>query len=143
MKVIGLNDHMKKLDGWCLATMETGILSDTGKAIIVGTNIDTAGIKNMTEIIKRVMAMATTRITEMPGLERLYNGFCNERTKEKPLAKLSGFNQLVRLPTLRLIVDVFLQITPRLVTTRSPIRQVCDLASKPPGAKVRWKFASE
>ena len=83
MKVIGLNYHMTKRDGWRLATMDTGILSDTGKAIIVGTNIDTIGIKNMTEIIKRVMAMATERSTEMLGLQRLYNGFCKDRTKKK------------------------------------------------------------
>jgi hypothetical protein len=31
--------------------MDTGTLSDTGKAIIVGTNIDTVGIRSMTEII--------------------------------------------------------------------------------------------
>jgi len=83
MKVIGLNDHMTKRDGWRLATMDTGILSDTGKAIIVGTNIDTIGIKNVTEIIKRVMAMATERSTEMLGLQRLDNGFCKDRTKKK------------------------------------------------------------
>ena len=84
MKVIGLNDHMTKRDGWRLATMDTGILSDTGKAIIVGTNIDTIGIKNVTEIIKRVMAMATERrSTEMLRLQRLDNGFCKDRTKKK------------------------------------------------------------
>jgi len=83
MKVIGLNDHMTKRDGWRLATMDTGILSDTGKAIIVGTNIDTIGIKNVTEIIKRVMAMATERSTEMLGLQRLDNGLCKERTQKK------------------------------------------------------------
>jgi len=97
MKVIGLNYHMTKRDGWRLATMDTGILSDTGKAIIVGTNIDTVGIKNVSEIIIRVVAMATERSTEMLlGLQRLYNGFCKERTKKiKPLAKLRGFNRLV------------------------------------------------
>jgi hypothetical protein len=84
MKVIGLNYHMTKRDGCRLATMDTGILSDTGKAIIVGTNIDTIGIKNVTEIIKRVMAMATERrSTEMLGLQRLDNGFCKDRTKKK------------------------------------------------------------
>ncbi len=82
MKVIGLNDHMTKRDGWRLATMDTGILSDTGKAIIVGTNIDTIGIKNVTEIIKRVMA-TERRSTEMLGLQRLDNGFCKDRTKKK------------------------------------------------------------
>ena len=74
---------MTKRDGWRLATMDTGILSDTGKAIIVGTNIDTIGIKNVTEIIKRVMAMATERSTEMLGLQRLDNGCCKDRTKKK------------------------------------------------------------
>ena len=64
MKLIGLNDPMKKRGGWSLATMDTGILSDTGKAIIVGTNIDTVGTKNVSEItMKRVMAMATERST--------------------------------------------------------------------------------
>jgi hypothetical protein len=84
MKVIGLNDHMTKRDGWRLATMDTGILSDTGKAIIVGTNIDTIGIKNVTEIIKRVMAMATERrSTEMLGLQRLDNGFAKTGQRRK------------------------------------------------------------
>jgi hypothetical protein len=59
MKVIGLNDHMRDRYGWLLATMDTGILSDTG-------NIHTVGIKS---IIKRVMAMATKRSTEMLGLQ--------------------------------------------------------------------------
>ena len=61
MKVIGLNYHMRKRDGWRLATMDKGILSDTGKALIVGTNIDTVGIKNVSEIIRRVVAMATEK----------------------------------------------------------------------------------
>jgi len=59
MRVIGLDYHMTKRDGWLLATMDKGILSDTGKALIVGTNIDTVGIKNVSEIIRRVFAMAT------------------------------------------------------------------------------------
>ena len=61
MKVIGLDYHMRRRDGWPLTTMNTRILSDTGKALIVGTNIDTVGIKNMDEIIRR--AMATERST--------------------------------------------------------------------------------
>ena len=63
MKVIGLNYHMRKRDGWRLATMDTGILSDTGQAIIVGMNIDTVGIRKESEIIIWVMAMATKRST--------------------------------------------------------------------------------
>ena len=61
MKVIGLNNHMTTRDGWPLATMDKGILSDTGKALIVGTNINTVGIKNVSEIIRRVVAMATEK----------------------------------------------------------------------------------
>ena len=61
MMVIGLNDHMTTRYGWPLATMDKGILSDTGKALIVGTNIDTVGIKNVSEIIRRVVAMATEK----------------------------------------------------------------------------------
>ena len=63
MKVIGLNDHITKLDGSLLATMDKGILSDTGKAIAVGTNIDTVGIRNVSEIIIWVVVMATGRST--------------------------------------------------------------------------------
>jgi hypothetical protein len=60
MKAIGFNDHMRDRYGWRLATMDTGILSDTG-------NIHTVGIKSIT---KRVMAMATERrSTEMLGLQ--------------------------------------------------------------------------
>ena len=44
-----------------LATMDKAILSDTGKALIVGTNINTVGIKNVSEIIRRVVAMATEK----------------------------------------------------------------------------------
>jgi len=63
MRVIGLDYHMTKRDGWPLATMDKGILSDTGKALVVGTSIDTVGTKNTTEIIRR--AMATERSTRM------------------------------------------------------------------------------
>jgi len=63
MKVIGLNDHITKLDGWLLATMDKAILSDTGKAIVVGTNIDTVGTKNVSEIIIWVVVRATERST--------------------------------------------------------------------------------
>ena len=35
--------HMTTRDGWPLATMDKAIFSDTGKALIVGTNIDTVG----------------------------------------------------------------------------------------------------
>jgi len=83
MKVIGLDDHMRKRCGLPLITMDTVILSDTGKALVVGTSIDTVGTKNTTEIIKRVRAMATERSTEMLGLQRLDNGFCKDRTKKK------------------------------------------------------------
>ena len=61
MKVIGLDDHTTKRYGWPLAMMDTVILSDTGKVLIVGTNIDTVGIKNVSEIIRRVVAMATEK----------------------------------------------------------------------------------
>ena len=61
MMVIGLNYHMTTRDGWPLATMDKAILSDTGKALIVGTNIDTVGIRNVSEIIRRVVAMATEK----------------------------------------------------------------------------------
>ena len=63
MTVIGLDDHMRKRCGLPLVTMDTVILSDTGKALVVGTNIGTDGIKNGTEIIRRVVAMATERNT--------------------------------------------------------------------------------
>ena len=63
MKVIGLNYHMRKRDGWRLATMDTGILLVTGQAIIVDMNIDTVGIKKGSEIIIWVMAVATERST--------------------------------------------------------------------------------
>ena len=63
MKVIGLDDPMRKRFGLPLVTMDTVILSDTGKALVVGTSIDTVGTKNTAEIIRR--AMATERSTRM------------------------------------------------------------------------------
>ena len=63
MTVTGLDDHMRKRYGLPLVTMDTVILSDTGKALIVGTNIDTVGIKNVSEIIRKVMATDTERRT--------------------------------------------------------------------------------
>jgi len=63
MKVIGLDDHMRKRYGLPLVTMDTVILSDTGKALVVGSSIDTVGTKNTTEIIRR--AISTERSTRM------------------------------------------------------------------------------
>ena len=61
MKVIGLDDHIRKRYGLPLVTMDTVILSDTGKALVVGSSIDTVGTKNTMEIIRR--AISTERST--------------------------------------------------------------------------------
>ena len=63
MKVIGLDDHMRKQYGLPLVTMDTVILSDTGKVLVVGTSMNTVGTRNTTEIIRR--AMATERSIRM------------------------------------------------------------------------------